>query len=94
MITIEKEELKRIIKENNLKTVDDLKEFFAQLEKEMVETMLEGEMESHLGYSRYDRENKKTENSRNGYTSKEVYGEAGKFRINVPRDRDSSFFLG
>ncbi|MGC9063716.1 MAG: transposase [bacterium] len=28
---------------------------------------------------------------RNGYPSKEVYGKMGNFRINVPRDRDSSF---
>ncbi len=69
--------------------MDEVDEFITQLEKEMVEAILEGEMDTHLGYPRYDRENKKTDNSRNGYTSKEVYGKSGKIRINVPRDRDS-----
>ena len=91
MAIFSKEEMKRIIEENGLKTMDEVDEFITQLEKEMVEAILEGEMDTHLGYPRYDRENKKTDNSRNGYTSKEVYGKSGKIRINVPRDRDSSF---
>jgi len=91
MAILSKEELKRLADENNIKTMDDLDEFITQLEKEMIEAVLEGEMDTHLGYSKYDRENKKTDNSRNGYSSKEVYGKSGNFRINVPRDRDSSF---
>jgi len=38
-------------------------------------------MDSHLGYSKYDYENKDTDNSRNGYSSKEVRGKSGSFRI-------------
>jgi len=71
--------------------MDDLDALISQLEKEMLEAILEGEMDTHLGYPGYDRENKNTSNSRNGYTSKEVYSKSGKIRINVPRDRDSSF---
>ncbi len=48
-------------------------------------------MDSHLGYSKYDYENKNTDNSRNGYSSKEVRGKSGSFRIDVPRDRKSEF---
>ena len=71
--------------------MEDVGEFITNLEKEMIEVILQGESDAHLGYARYDYENKKTKDSRNGYTSKEVYGKKGKFRINVPRDRDSSF---
>ena len=91
MPVMKREELKKIIEENNLKTMEDVGEFITNLEKEMIEAILQGELDAHLGYAKYDYENKKTEDSRNGYTSKEVYGKTGKFRINVPRDRDSSF---
>ena len=91
MLVMKREELKKIIDENNLKTMEDVGEFITSLEKEMIEAILQGELDAHLGYSKYDYENKKTEDSRNGYTSKEVYGKTGRFRIDVPRDRDSSF---
>ena len=35
--------------------------------------MLEAELDEHLGYTRYDYKNKKTNNSRNGTTPKNFY---------------------
>ncbi len=55
MAIFSKEEMKRIIEENRLKTMDEVDEFITQLEKGMVEAILEGEMDTHLGYPRYDR---------------------------------------
>jgi transposase-like protein len=81
MPVMKKEELKRIIDENNLRSIDDIGDLLTQLEKEMIEEVLQGELNTRLGYSRYDYENKNTENSRNGYTSKEVYGKTGNFKI-------------
>ena len=70
MPVMKREELKKIIEENNLKTMEDVGEFITNLEKEMIEAILQGEIDAHLGYAKYDYENKKTEDSRNGYTSK------------------------
>ncbi len=71
--------------------MEDIGNLLTQLEKEMIEEVLQGELDSHLGYSKYDYKHKETDNYRNGYTSKEVYGKTGNFIINVPRDRESSF---
>lgn len=51
--------------------------------------MLEGELDSHLGYDKHSKSSIK--NSRNGYTSKKLRTKQGDIEIDVPRDRDSSF---
>ena len=61
------------------------------LSKRLVERMLEGEMEHHLGYSKHAHEGNNSGNSRNGHSEKKVILEDGKVDIVVPRDRDSSF---
>lgn len=53
--------------------------------------MLEGELDSHLGYVKNDKQSKQTGNSRNGYGDKQVKTEHGELSIKVPRDRDASF---
>jgi len=62
-----------------------------KLTKMVVEGALEGELDDHLGYSRHDREGRKSGNSRNGHRAKTVITEAGPVELSVPRDRDSSF---
>ena len=57
----------------------------------MFEAMLQGEMNSHLGYESNDHGAKSTDNRRNGYTNKKVRTSAGEVEIKVPRDRTSSF---
>ncbi len=57
----------------------------------MFEAMLQGEMDSHLGYGPNDHGPKSTENRRNGYTSKTVKSTYGDVPIEVPRDREASF---
>lgn len=66
---------------------DALRDIFAP----MFEAMLQGEMESHLGYESNDRGAKGTENRRNGYTNKTVKSSMGDIAIRTPRDRDGSF---
>jgi putative transposase len=63
----------------------------AQLTKMVVEGALEGEMDSHLGYSRHDPAGRDGGNSRNGHRAKTVITEAGPVEISVPRDRESTF---
>ena len=72
-----------------------------QLTKAIVERCLEAEMETHLGYKKNEREvallngdrspAKSRDNSRNGYSRKNLKGEFGHIQIEVPRDRQSEF---
>ena len=57
----------------------------------MFEAMLQGEINSHLGYESNDHGAKTTENRRNGYTNKKIKTSGGEVDIKVPRDRDLSF---
>lgn len=66
---------------------DALKDIFGP----MFEAMLQGEMDSHLGYESNDHGYKNTENRRNGYTHKTLKTTMGDVEINSPRDRDGSF---
>lgn len=59
----------------------------------MFEAMLQGEMDSHLGYEANDHGYKNTDNRRNGYISKNVKTTYGEIPIDVPRDRQATFEL-
>jgi putative transposase len=62
-----------------------------QLTKRVLEAALEGEMDSHLGYGKHERDGRVDGNARNGRRSKTVVTEAGPVELDVPRDRDGSF---
>ena len=62
-----------------------------RLTKMVIEGALEGEMDSHLGYSKHAAEGHDGGNSRNGHRSKMVLTETGPVEISVPRDRESAF---
>lgn len=66
---------------------DALKDVFGP----MFEAMLQGEMNSHLGYKNNDKMEKQTNNRRNGYITKNVKTSMGEMIVDVPRDRDGSF---
>src|SRR5580704_2706703 len=64
---------------------------FQELDKAMVDQMLEAEMDDHLGFERGDRSGEgRRPNSRNGHTEKSVKTETGTMTVRVPRDRDGS----
>lgn len=86
-----KEQIKQWIKEKNMKSVDDVQSALKDLFAETIQEMLEAEMESSLGYTKHDLKNKRTTNSRNGYSKKTVRSEYGEVDIQVPRDRDGEF---
>ena len=81
----------QIINEYNPKTVEDMQDALKDIFGPMFETMLQGEMNSHLGYKNNDHGAKSTTNRRNGYGVKTVQTSNGPVDINVPRDRDASF---
>ena len=64
-----------------------MKEMFA----DVLQEALEAEMDTHLGYDRYDISEKSTDNSRNGYSKKTVKSELGNVELNMPRDRKGEF---
>lgn len=53
--------------------------------------MLEGEMDSHLGYQKHEDAKKEMANRRNGHSSKTVRSDYGEVSLEIPRDRESEF---
>jgi putative transposase len=62
-----------------------------ELTKALVERMLGGEMNHHLGYEKHEVAGYGSGNSRNGKSRKTLKGEAGEVTIDVPRDRNGTF---
>ena len=71
------------------KTGEELNNFLKQIQKRGIEKMLEGELDGHLGYEKYQTSD--NPNTRNGYSNKKVRTSFGESEIQVPRDRDGSF---
>lgn len=82
---------KQIIEQYHPKSVADMQDALKDIFGPMFEAMLQGEMNSHLGYESNDHGAKSTDNRLNGYTNKKVRTSAGEVEIKVPRDRTSSF---
>jgi len=80
-----------IMEEYQPKTGEDMQEALKDIFGPMFESMLQGEMDSHLGYESNDHGFKDTDNRRNGYGSKTLKTTYGEVPINVPRDRDATF---
>ena len=77
-----------ILEEYKPETAKDVQDALKDIFGPMFEAMLQGEIENHLGYSNNSKEEKETENRRNGYISKNVKTSMGEMKIDVPRDRD------
>lgn len=71
------------------KTGEELYSFLAQIQKRGVEQILEGELDSHLGYDKH--QPSPGDNARNGHSKKKIKNQFGVAEIQVPRDRDSTF---
>lgn len=80
-------------KEGKLTTGRDVSSLMGDLYGEVIQALLEGEMEDHLGYQKNSQEEKKTPNRRNGYSSKnrKVKTNNGEITIDMPRDREGTF---
>ena len=82
---------KAILEQYDCKNVEDMQDAIKDIFGPMFEAMLQGEMDSHLGYGSNDHGPKSTENRRNGYSGKTLKSTYGDIPIEVPRDRDASF---
>ncbi|WP_315115525.1 IS256 family transposase [Clostridium intestinale] len=91
-MSFSKDELIKILaKDPNIKTAEDIQNVLKDLFGGLLQQMLEGEMEEHLGYAKHDYQNKNTSNSRNGKSRKTMKSDLGLFDLDSPRDRDGSF---
>jgi putative transposase len=61
------------------------------LSKALLERMLEGEMNHHLGYEKYESIGRNSGNSRNGRSKKTLKSELGEIDLAIPRDREAEF---
>jgi transposase-like protein len=89
--TFKKQLLAQVRAQGGIKGMANPKQFVNQLVHDALETLLEAEMEEHLGYAKHDPTGRGTGNSRNGATRKTVRGDFGQVEIETPRDRDASF---
>lgn len=71
------------------KNGEELTNFLKQIQKRGIEKILEGELDTHLGYAKHGK--RKSSNARNGYGKKKLKTDMGEAEIKVPRDRESSF---
>ncbi len=91
MSKVSKELLRSYIKEQNFKSSNDVLAAMKEMFADVLQEALEAEMDTHLGYDRYDISEKSTDNSRNGYSKKTVKSELGNVELNMPRDRKGEF---
>ena len=79
----------QMIEMYDIQNTKDIQEALKDLLGGTIQSMLESEMDEHLGYSSYERSD--NENSRNGKKTKKLRSHSGELEIEVPQDRDSSF---
>ena len=76
---------------SQFKTEADVSKFLKQLHAQVLEKMLEGEMDAHLGYEKNSVSGHNSGNSRNGSYPKKIQTEHGEAVIPIPRDRNGEF---
>ena len=91
MSGISKEILRDYIKEQNFTSTNQILDAMKDMFKDVLQETLEAEMDTQLGYDKYDVAEKQTPNSRNGYSKKTVKSELGEVELNIPRDRNGEF---
>jgi len=87
------EKLKAVVSElaKDIKTEQDLSDLTSQLIKLTVETALNKELDSHLGYDKHAVSGRNSGNSRNGTTPKTLKDKHGEVQVETPRDRNGDF---
>ena len=81
--------IQSLIEEYDIETADDIQAALKDLLGGTIKSMMEAEMDKHLGYDPYERCEK--DNYRNGSKRKSVRSRYGEFELEVPQDRNSTF---
>lgn len=76
---------------SQFKTEADVSQFLKDLHAQVLEQMLQGELDAHLGYEKHSTEGYCSGNSRNGTFPKKIQTEYGEKTIEIPRDRNGDF---
>lgn len=91
MSNISKEILRNYVNEQNFKNPNDVLAAMKEMFKDVLQEALEAEIDTQLGYDKYDVAEKQTTNSRNGYSKKSIKTELGPVELNIPRDRNGEY---
>lgn len=86
---LNKEELRRQIKEGKEVSLDGILDEFKGLLKEALQTATQEELTSHLGYEKH--QESENPNYRNGHNKKTLKSKYGEIDVSMPRDRDGTF---
>jgi transposase-like protein len=89
MDILNKEELRRQIKEGKEVSLDGILDEFKTLLRETIQTASEIEIDEHLGYEKH--QHSENSNYRNGHNKKTLKSKYGDVEVAIPRDRDGSF---
>lgn len=86
------EQVQQFISDGGIESMEDVQSALKDLFGQTLQAMLEGEMESHLGYPKGKaKANPASGNRRNGHGLKSVRSTYGEVDIAVPRDRAADF---
>lgn len=93
---IPKEAIREFIKQGNFKTSDELLEGIKDMFKEALQEVMEGELDTALGYDKQERReqnegSEEPKNYRNGHSKKTVKTQLGEVEIAIPRDRNGEY---
>lgn len=86
---LNKEELRKQIREGKEVSLDGILDEFKGLLKEALQTATEEELTSHLGYEKHQESD--NPNYRNGTNKKTLKSKYGEIDVSMPRDRDGTF---
>ena len=78
-----------LFQEYDIKSAEDIQEALKDLLGSTIQSMLEAELDNHLGYEPYERT--ENTNSRNGRKPKSIRSSYGEMEIAVPQDREGTF---
>lgn len=78
-----------LIREYDIQSAEDIQDALKDLLGGTIESMLAAELDNHLGYDEYERND--SSNARNGKKQKQIRSKYGEMTIDVPQDRKSSF---
>lgn len=88
---IAKEQIRQIITQNDISSVEDVYEFMKEGFRDILQEVFEAEMDASLGYSKNHKGDVESTNKRNGHTLKTLKSRFGELPIDVPRDREGEF---
>ncbi len=78
-----------LIREYDIDSAEDIQDALKDLLGGTIESMLAAELDNHLGYDEYERND--SSDARNGKKQKQIRSKYGEMTIDVPQDRNSSF---